>query len=277
LAPTGFVLTFHSRNISGNDYATNDHVALDGSIALLRRLKIPVLRLVDAVNRSRNGSFAALPSRFACITFDDGPDYDWRDIDHPTHGPQASAYSILRSHSRRIAGPWWWRRACGTTFVIASPVARSEIADPPDVDPDRLSDSWWASAQASGLLDIGNHGWNHVHPGASEMRSRPDLVERFDRIASFDDADLQVRTAYEYIRKKAGPEAGRLFAYPYGQVSEYMANEYLPAQDDIVAAFTTEPRPWTGDCDRWRVPRYVCGWHWKTPGDLEQLLTGPAS
>jgi peptidoglycan/xylan/chitin deacetylase (PgdA/CDA1 family) len=277
VAPLGFVLTFHSRNIAGNDYATNDHVALDESLALLERLRVPVLRLSDVVRRQRAGTFAALPPRFACITFDDGPDYDWRDIDHPTHGLQRSMYSILRSHSRRIAGPWWWVRTGATTFVIASPVARGEIAEPPEVDPDRLSDNWWAEAQASGLLDVGNHGWNHVHPSVSEMRDKPGLVERFDRIATRVEADLQVRAAYSCIRDKAGPGAGRLFAYPYGQVSEYLAGEYLPAQDDVVAAFTTEPRPWTAECDRWRVPRYVCGWHWKTPGDLEHLLAGKAT
>ena len=83
MTPNGFVLTFHSQNISGNDYVTNDHVALDASIALVRQLKIPILRLFDVARRLRDGTFGGLPSRFACITFDDGPDYDWQDVDHP--------------------------------------------------------------------------------------------------------------------------------------------------------------------------------------------------
>jgi peptidoglycan/xylan/chitin deacetylase (PgdA/CDA1 family) len=276
VSPAGFVLTFHARNISGNDYATNDHVALDESIALARRLKVPILRLSEVVSRFRGGAFASLPPRFACITFDDGSDYEWLDLAHRLHGAQRSMVSVLRSHSRRVLGVKWLRWAGATSFVIASPVARSEMAGPADENPDRLLDTWWASAQASGLLDIGTHGWNHVHPDVSEMRSRPELVEAFDRIANKDDADLQIRTAHAFIRDKAGPEAGRLFAYPYGQVSEYIANEYLPSQREVVAAFTTEPRPWTADCDRWRLPRYVCGWHWKTLGDLEHLLSGPA-
>src|SRR6185436_17221863 len=117
MAARGFVLTFHSHNISGNDYATNDHVALDRSLALLERLRIPVLRLLDVARRLRARTFERLPQRFACVTFDDGSDYDWRDLEFPGHGRQPSMQAVLRSHSKRLLGVLWMRRAHATSFV----------------------------------------------------------------------------------------------------------------------------------------------------------------
>ena len=73
--PRGFILAFHSHNIAGNTYETNDHVALDESLALLERLGIPVLRLLDVARALRDGTFDRLPARFAAITMDDGSDY----------------------------------------------------------------------------------------------------------------------------------------------------------------------------------------------------------
>jgi hypothetical protein len=25
--------------------------------------------------------------------------------------------------------------------------------------------------------------------------------------------------------------------------------------------------------DRWKLPRYVCGWHWKSPQELTSILS----
>ena len=63
--PRGFILAFHSHNIAGNTYETNDHVALDESLGLLAALGIPVLRLADIVRALRDGHFERLPRRFA--------------------------------------------------------------------------------------------------------------------------------------------------------------------------------------------------------------------
>ena len=270
----GFVLTFHSHNIAGGDFATNDHVALDRTLATLERLRVPVLRLLDVARRLRAKTFDTLPPRFACITFDDGSDYDWRDIAHPLHGRQRSMRAILRSHSARLLGLAWMRRAHATSFVIASPAARREISAAALGDPSLMTDSWWRQAQRSGLIDIGTHGWNHVHPAVSEMASRPALVERFDRIDTAEDAALQVDRAFEAIHAAAGEPAGRLFAYPYGQVSEFIARHHLPAQHRIVAAVAVDPRPVQAGSDPWRIPRYVCGPDWKGEADLERLVAG---
>ena len=40
------------------------------------------------------------------------------------------------------------------------------------------------------------------------------------------------------------------------------------------AAFGTQGQPVTADSELWNLPRYVCGWHWKSPEELEALLAG---
>jgi len=274
MRPEGFVLTYHSQNISGPTYATNDHVAFDESLALVQSLNIPVLRLLDVVTALRARTFSRLPSRFVCITFDDGPDYDWKPVNHPAQGIQIPMIDILRKHSSRFLGKWWLRKMFATSFVIASPQARKDISGSSAENPDRMSDEWWGPAQASGFMDIGTHGWNHVHPSVAEMKYSPELVEAFHKIDSRKQADLQIKTAAEYIREKAKGDAAKLFAYPYGQVSEYLVKEYLPAQSQILGAFTTVDRPLTFDCDIWQLPRYVCGWHWTSNEELGRLLAG---
>ena len=274
MASRGFILTFHSHNIAGNDFATNDHVALDGTLAALRRLRVPVLRLLDAVRALRAGRFDALPARFACITFDDGSAYDWCDVAHPSYGPQRGMRSILRAHSRRLLGLVWLRRAHATSFVIASPEARREIAQAALGDAALMGDSWWRRAQSSGLMDIGTHGWNHVHPAVKELAATPDLVERFDRVATAPEAALQVDRALESIRAAAGGDSARIFAYPYGQVSEFIASEHLTRQTRIEGAVAVAPQPMTATTDPWRIPRYVCGPDWSSAEGLEALLGG---
>jgi peptidoglycan/xylan/chitin deacetylase (PgdA/CDA1 family) len=183
-------------------------------------------------------------------------------------------HAVLRAHSRKLLGLAWLRRAHATSFVIASPQARGEIATAALGDAALMTDAWWRAAQSSGLMDIGTHGWNHVHPAVSEMASRPELVEHFERIDNADDAKLQVDAAFDAIRSRAGGDAACLFAYPYGQVSDYLADVYLPAQERIVGAVAARPHPVTAESDRWRIPRYVCGHDWRTGQDLERVLAG---
>jgi hypothetical protein len=269
---TGHILTFHSQNIAGKSAATNDHVALDETLATLRAAGIPVLRALEVVRRMRLNAFGSLPSRFACITLDDGTDFDWRDLGHADHGVQPSMYSILRKHSLRFLGPLWFRKIAATTFVIASPEARREISTQAFQNPAMMSEDWWRAAQSSGLMDIGSHGWDHVHPAVSTLTDRPALTEAFHNVATNDEAALQLNRSFEYIHARAGGHSGRLFAYPYGQVSDFLADVYLPRQQETWAAFTTEPRPLHDDCSLWRMPRYVCGWHWKSSAELARIL-----
>ena len=51
--------------------------------------------------------------------------------------------------------------------------------------------------------------------------------------------------------------------------------DYLPnrtAEHRLRAAFGTDPRPVGFDSDRWNLPRFVCGAHWRSPDALVRLL-----
>jgi hypothetical protein len=97
----------------------------------------------------------------------------------------------------------------------------------------------------------------------------------FTTIATRESADHQVEQAARYLWKRAPNPAARLFAYPYGPHSEYLVKEYFPeraAALRIDACFSDEPRPWTADSDRWKIPRFVHGRDWHGPEDLARLL-----
>jgi hypothetical protein len=40
------------------------------------------------------------------------------------------------------------------------------------------------------------------------------------------------------------------------------------------AAFGDGATPTTMHSDRWNLPRYICGWHWKSPDELRKILSG---
>ena len=77
-----------------------------------------------------------------------------------------------------------------------------------------------------------------------------------------------------YIQSLTGRKP-TLFAYPYGESSDYLRGDYLPnfeAQHELLAAFGTYQGRVTLDSSRWNLPRYVHRWHWKTPEQLRILL-----
>jgi len=44
----------------------------------------------------------------------------------------------------------------------------------------------------------------------------------------------------------------------------------------VGAAFGDGAQPVTPAADRWNLPRYICGWHWKSPDALAAILRGAA-
>lgn len=192
--PLGFILAFHSQNVNGlgADFTSNDHVALDECLGFLRARSVPIVSLAEIVRRLRSGSYAALPPKYVAISFDDGSNFDWMKVTHPTAGPQEPMGSILKRH-----GHAWYglvrRKIPSTSFVIASPSARREISAASLNDPELMSDDWWPAAHASGYMDIGSHGWDHVHPAVEEVRKRPGLAESFHNVTTADESVRQTR------------------------------------------------------------------------------------
>ena len=265
-----FVLTYHSGNIAGNDYATNNLMALAEDLMQLRALSVPVVPLNAIVAARLSGTGDRFPDRVAAITLDDGLDFDFDDIVHPFHGPQSSVRAVLERHEHAHGA-----HVHATSFVIASPQARRQIAEREMLDHQWIGDHWWAAAVASGRFDVGNHGWDHLSPSVAPIGQRDGKSGSFRHVETFEDADLQVRVAREFIEARAPNPATGYFAYPYGDASDFVADEYFPQHGErggTVAAFTGNPAPLHEQSDRWRLPRYTCGMDWHSTEELARIV-----
>lgn len=263
------ILTYHSGNIAGNDYASNNLLALAHDLDVVRALRLPVVALRWVVDALLDRT-VPLPERVVAITLDDGLDFDFIDLRHPFHGPQRSAHTILRDHAQRHG-----MFVHATSFVIASPDARRQIARHEMLDYQWIGEQWWPEAIASGLFHLGNHSWDHMSPSATPAGQRDARPGSFQAVANFDAAHRQVAQAHAYISAKAPNPGTALFAYPYGAPSDYVSNEYLPRygeRNGTLAALTATPGTSHDGSNRWLLPRYTCGVDWRSPEDLARIL-----
>jgi len=264
------VLTYHAINIHGNDYATNDHVALATDLATISRLGyriVPLQRVVDALDDPQIDVADAV-----AITFDDGSWFDWHDLEHPTWGPQRSFANILRDHRERTGA-----FVHATSFVIASPAAREILDRTCMVGRGWWADDWWPEATREGVIAIESHSWDHNHDTLPVTAQHEQRKGTFLSIDTWDDADAEIRAASDYIDARCAPHRATLFAYPYGESNDYLAREFLPNHQTahrLRAAFTTGPAPVERTCDRWRLPRYVCGRDWDHTEGCAAILSG---
>lgn len=264
------VLTYHSVDVRGHDYARNDHVAFSDDLRALERSGwhvLPLMRMVEAWER---GELAALGNSVA-LTIDDGCMLDARDAVHPTCGSQRSMHGIL--HDFRHEFPGAQPDLHATSFVIASPAARSELDRRDYLSLDWWGDDWWLDVHRSGMGTVESHSWDHNHP--SLERTAMQGPRRFDTLATRAEAQAEIEQANAYIERVVG-QAPRLFAYPWGQVSSYLADDYFPnecAAHGLRAAFTTAAAALDTAQDCWRLPRFVCGEHWRSAQEFAALLT----
>lgn len=259
------ILCYHSNNVEGSSYAENDHVALAADLAELRRRGTPIRSLSDVIDAVRGDCPFAEVDGAVAITFDDGSHFDWFDMQHPTHGLQRGFAGILREAA--LGAP-------ASAFVIASPDARHQLDMRALIGRGWWTDCWWQAANQSGLMTIENHSHDHVHPSLDHVRQRDDARGDFARVDTFEDCQAQIAQASELIGRTSGrrPIA---FAYPYGQSSNYAAEEWLPTfgeQHGLRAALTTSGALATAAADVWRIPRVVCGEHWQSPASFSELL-----
>jgi peptidoglycan/xylan/chitin deacetylase (PgdA/CDA1 family) len=265
------VLMYHGCVVDGVEYSNNTHVAFAHDLRALTELGFTITSLTDVVDALLCGS--RLPDRAVAITFDDGTDFDYHDLPHPLHGLQRSIINIMRDFRVSTSGDLQ-PHLHATSFVIVSPSARRDIDHKDLIGQDWIRDTWWKPAVESGLLGIANHSWDHNHPNV-----RHDVPRRetgtFKVIDSEELADLEVRRAYEYIQAVAPNNSSDLFAYPYGEASDFLVREYFPRGPEVTgvrAGFGTTPGPITQASNRWQLPRYVWGTHWHTPEELESIL-----
>ncbi|MEO7757008.1 MAG: polysaccharide deacetylase family protein [Dokdonella sp.] len=264
------VLTYHSNNISGNDYASNDHVALAQDLRLIHRHGLRIVPLARVVDVLLGETSPATLERAIALSFDDGSWFDWHDIDHPGFGMQRSLAGVLRDFTAETG-------VCvhATSFVIVSPDARSTLDDTCLAGRGWWTDDWWPAAQAEGLIAIESHSWDHNHHTLAVTAQREQRKGTFRTIDSHADADAEIRQASDWLDARLAPHRTSLFAYPYGDSNAYLVEEYLPRfahEHRLRAAFSTEPAPVDTSSHRWQLPRYVCGQHWRSTDDLVRIL-----
>lgn len=270
------ILTYHSANVHGHGYDSNDLVAFGEDLSLLLRLRYRVVPLATVLG-ALLGQEATELSNCVVLSCDDGVDLDYRDRVHPVYGPQRSLFQRLldfcQQHGRDALGDGPLLHA----FVIASPRARALMQQFCLGGQPWMQEDWWAAAQSSGLMSIHNHSWDHQHEVL--RHDDPDAPpERYGHFRDIDDgvrAHAQVTRAQEYLAARLPDRAERFFAYPYGHVAPYLRDEWFPANGQrvgIAGALACGGEPVTRATSRWEMPRYVCGAHWKSPAELERLL-----
>jgi len=243
-------------------YEHNDRVALAADLVRIRQLGFTVLPLATLAQWFAAGEFEQLGSeRFVAITMDDGPLSDYADC-----GAFRSAHSILKDYVL-ARGPVCGDGPVATSFVLGSTEARRQLG---------VEDHWWRDSARQNILGIGVHGWDHLANVLDVVAQRNNVRNDFSSIDCYEDADTHFTRSREYIERNIGMPS-RVFAYPFGQASEYLMDEYLPTYESehkILACFGTGGKYVTEECSRWYLPRFVHGHHWGTQAEFDQMMRG---
>lgn len=265
------ILTYHANNIIGNDYGSNDHVALAEDLRMIHRMGLRIVPLARVVDVLLGEAPESAVKNAVAISFDDGSWFDWHDIDHPACGPQRGFIGVLRDFAAQTAA-----FVHATSFVIVSPNARAILDQTCLIGRGWWGDDWWREAQREGVIAIESHSWDHNHHTLPATAQREQNKGTFHTINTYADADAEIRQASDWLDALLAPHRASLFAYPYGESNTYLIEDYLPrhgSEHRLRAAFGTAPKPIESTSDRWLLPRHVCGLHWKTSDELERLLT----
>lgn len=267
------VLTYHSANVNGRDYASNDHVALAADLAAIAASGWRFATLDEVLARVVDGS-GDNDERLIALTCDDGLTLDAEDFDHPAHGPQRGFLGILKDFVATQPADAPCGRPHLSSFVIVSPDAREQFDSKDFLSLGLWGEHWWRPAQATGLMAIESHSWDHNHPSIDPTAHKTNARGRFDRIDTPDECEAEITQASAYIDQLTG-RSPRHFAYPWGQASDYLRHDWLPRrgpQIGLAAAWSCEPRPVAPGDERWFLPRFVCGQDWRSENALKTLL-----
>lgn len=265
------ILTWHSMDVGGDSYERNQHIAFREDLETIHKLGLKVVPVAEIAQALVEGRLYEMQGCVG-LTFDDGSDFDYYDLPHPTWGPQRGIAGILRDFIA-THGPKAQPKLHATSFAIVSPAARQELDRTCMIGTRWWNDEWWQKAEKSGLMSIESHGWDHNHE--SLQTTVADTAKGHFDLRSRDAADAEIAQASELLKRLRGRNGPVLLAYPYGEASGYLVNEYLDKLREhhgVVAAFSTVPEAVTPETSRWEIPRFVSGWHWKSPNDLERVL-----
>lgn len=274
------VLGYHSHRVLGNIYDVNDHIALFQDLRTIHAQGfriVPLQWVVEWVLGEREDS---LMDKTVAISFDDGMDFDFYDFPHPVYGLQRSFFGILRDFQAEF-GSLGQSSVHASSFVIASPVARREIDAHSLEGRNWMTDGWWREANSSGLMGIYNHSWDHNHPDVEKICEENQIKGSFEVIDTYTECQVEVAEAAKYIQQKISPAWPDIFAYPWGQSSEYLRETYFPQffdQHRTIAAFAAGGGYVTKVSSRWNLPRFgsAAPWPegWNSTERLIQILQG---
>jgi len=264
-------LTYHSLHARDESYSNNDHVALASDLLTLHEMGFAIVALSEITDRLiREDAEWFIAGKKAGISFDDGCNHDFIDFVYPGI-PTLKSFATILSEFNHLHQPS--QSACATSFVIASPVATAVLDQTCIAGRGQWHNGWWKTAAESGLIEIGNHSWDHLHPTLPNVCHSRDARNDFSQVDNAVDAGMQIQQAEDFIRQTIGDDlATGLFAYPDGKTHRYLLTKFFPGQQSIRAAFTTGGKHAGPETDRWLIPRYVCGNHWKSTDALVQLL-----
>lgn len=290
------VLLYHSHQVNHaacTDELQNSHVALKLDLERIYAngfTVVPAYWIAQWALGLRDGS--TLPEKVVGITFDDGHDADWYEnaLPSPPHCALPGFKKILTDFKNAHSLPWYSPHAA--TFVLASPVVRLALDNVsfPAAGNQSFNDSWWAAANASGVMEVHNHSSDHEFGVVTTQTWDPDLqmyvtaggyggdadglagqsvwmgTGNFSRIDTYDEANAAIAKAATYISSlvSSWPD---LFAYPFGQTSSYLTDTYFPtygASHQTLAAFcidggTLATSYVTRSSPRWCLPRFSYG------------------
>lgn len=266
------ILTYQPMVIHGNDYATNHLKALAADLEVVTEAGFRIVPLAEAIRAWLEGRGEELRDAVAfCV--EDGTDFDFVDLPHPTAGTQRSVLNTLRDFAARHPGAQPALHA--TSFVVVSPEARTALDRACMIGQGWWSDRWWADAVASGFMHIANHSWDHHHEALPESFSLGARRGTFHTIDNMERADHEIRQAARHLRERVDNPGVALFAYPYGQGNDYLSRDYFPRYGEelrIRAAFTDRAGFLEPGTVRWDVPRFMFGRDWSSPDRLRELL-----
>lgn len=268
------VLAYHSLNLDSNEYVGNDHIALSRDLRQLHQSGWRVVPLSHVVDWHQGLMTDAEMHKTVAISLDDGTWFDYHDLEHPSLGMQRSMFNILRDFADEVGAAQ--PGLCATSFVISCPDSRNELDVKGMIGKGWWDDEWWLEAQTSGLMSIECHSWDHNHPALDKVVQQDQIKGDFTAIDNVTDCDAQVAQAGDFIQQKLNGLRPTLFAYPWGQASDYMLQEYMPghqSRHQFRAGFSTEPHSVSKDDNVWFLPRFVCGRDWKSSEQLIKLIT----
>ena len=266
------ILTWHAIDVAGDDCASNDHAAFREDLEKIHALGLRVVPLAAIARALVRRELASLDGCLG-LSFDDGADFDFHDMPHPTWGPQRGMSNLLADfRARHGAGAQPSLHA--TSFTIVSPEARRALDATSLIGCGWWNDDWYASAERRGTMAVESHSWDHNDASLAATATRAPRG-RF-MIEEEADAEAEIGEAARALRALRKRDGDVLFAYPFGDVSAFLARDWFPRRGDalgIPAAFSAnDPEPVHGGSSRWAIPRFTARHHWKSPEELERLL-----